>query len=124
MAADRLLYETRSEAATKARDARLAKWFEVRRWRVRIEDSATRKVGKTEVTYAQGEFWITGDHVFQTPFGYKGRHGFIIQEIDPVAGADIGDPVCFGHAVLDKAQGLYQCFPAGLPPERKHPPAI
>lgn len=129
------IYQTRSEVAKEARDRRLRGWFEKRRWRVMTEMSGERrknlpcKPGEPQqvasIRYDQGEFWYTSPQgVFQTPFGYKGRHGFLIVELDPETGNDLSprNVVAFGHAVLAKAQDLWKCFPDGLPAERKHPP--
>lgn len=125
------IYRTRSEAAKDARDKRLRAWFGKRRWRVMTEMSGERRqrLGVARemsvVRYDQGEFWIiTRDRVFQTPFGYKGRHGFLIIEVDPETGADLNplSVAAFGYGVLTKAQELFKSFPDGLPAERQHPP--
>ena len=128
-------FRSRSEIARDAREASLRSWFGKRRWRVMSEFSGERrkqlprKPGAPQqvavLVYDQGEFWITSPHgVFQTALGHKGRHGFLIVELDPGTGKDLEPQVVvsFGHGVLAKAQEMYDCFPLGLPSERKRPP--
>lgn len=125
------IYRTRSEVAKDARDKRLRDWFEKRRWRIMTEMSGERRqrLGVAHemavVRYDKGEFWvITDDVTFQTPFGYRGRRGFLIVEIDPGTGKDLSpvSAAAFGHGVLVKVQELFACFPDGVPAERKNPP--
>jgi hypothetical protein len=77
----------------------MAEWFKNRRWRVASElsfEDADRRV-------EAGEFWIKGGKVFRTPFGNKGTHGYILQEVNPDTGMDVWDDK--GHAPSRAAFG-------------------
>lgn len=76
---------SKSAALRTARQQRMADWFERRRWRV--ADELTFE--NADLRVESGEFWVLGGQVFRTPFGNKGRHGYILQEIDPRTGADV-----------------------------------
>jgi hypothetical protein len=74
-----------------------AEWFAPPRcWRVLTEASGIRRPeGDVLVTYVQGQFQITGDE-FLTPFGTPaGTEGYLIQEVNPQTGEDVGPPMPF-----------------------------
>jgi hypothetical protein len=75
----------RSQALREARMARMTEWFGKRSWRVCTELTSDT----TEITVRKGEFWIKGGKVFKTPFGNRGTHGYILQEVDRKTGADV-----------------------------------
>jgi hypothetical protein len=86
----------------------MVEWFGLRRWRVCTEltyDTA-------DISVKQGEFWILNGKVFRTPFGNKGTHGYILQEVDQKTGADIwrgNDPsrVSFGWITIRNAAEMF-----------------
>lgn len=99
-------------------DKRLAAWFEGRRWRVMTELDGTVTVGGVRFTYCKGAFEIEPPGVFVTPFGSRGRHGFVIIETGE-DGRDIpGTGTSFGGAVLHRANEAYHTI-SGLPEEQK-----
>jgi hypothetical protein len=116
--------QTRGEALRAVREAKFDSWFRGRCWRVAEEWTTTRMVGGDEVAYDKGEFWVTPPGVFQTPLGHKGRHGFVIREIEPQSGIDKHPAVqaAFGFSTLKMANERYNCI-RGLPDEpRKKAP--
>lgn len=76
---------TRSTALRAARANRMSEWFAKRAWRVCTELTYETPV----IIVKQGEFWIKDGKVFKTPFGNRGTHGYILQEVDPKTGADV-----------------------------------
>lgn len=76
---------TRSVALRAARASRMAEWFEKRSWRLCTELTYETD----EITVRKGEFWIKNGKVFRTPFGNKGSHGYILQEVQRKTGADV-----------------------------------
>jgi hypothetical protein len=115
----------RSSALKVARQRRMHEWFGKRRWRVCTELSYEHEA----IVVRDGEFWIKGgDKVFRTPFGNKGTHGYILQEVDPVTGQDVwtvreGTQVkqersraSFGWVVLKRASEMFPGSIVKLPP--------
>lgn len=78
---------TRSGKLRAARDQKMAQYFAGRRWRVAEEVT----LEDDNVVIRKGEFWVKDGKVFRTPFGNKGVHGYILQEVDP-KGRDIHEP--------------------------------
>jgi hypothetical protein len=88
----------------------MAEWFNGRSWRVCTELTYDNPVMRVK----QGEFWIKGGKVFKTPFGNRGTHGYILQEVDPKTGADVWkkggkEPsrVSFGWITISHAAEMY-----------------
>lgn len=101
-----------SDAWTK----RLAPWFENRRWRVETELNGTVTIGGVKFTYDKGAFEVEPPGVFVTPLGHRGRHGYVIIEVD-ADGRDIpGTGTAFGDATLRRASKAYGTV-TGLPEE-------
>jgi hypothetical protein len=97
-------FRTRSQSLAAARQARFDKWFKDRKWRVATERTGESRDGDVVVTYDHGEFLVAEPGEFQTPLGNRGRHGFLIQEVDPATGTDIeGSLAAFGLATLRNA---------------------
>lgn len=98
-----------------------ASWFSGRRWRVATEATCVRDTPDGDrVTYEQGEFWVSEPAVYQTPLGRRGRHGFILQEVDE-AGSDIpGSRAAFGATALRRAFDLFGSI-INMPVLRRHP---
>lgn len=74
----------RSEALKASHVRRMAEWFEGRRWRVCSELNTDQQ----DILVKNGEFWVKDGKVFRSPLGNKGKHGYILQEVDE-AGNDI-----------------------------------
>lgn len=109
-----LLFKTRSASIRESRAARMSYWFKGRQWRICTELSGPVDGG----TCTEGEVRLTAPSVFQTPFGHRGRHGYIIQEVARSDGRDLSTrPVTFGLKVLREAQELYGSI-VNLPPPR------
>ncbi len=112
---DDYLRGSRSVNIRAAKRSQLEQWFRMRRWRVMTELSGTGPEGTCE----RGEFRLKPPATFTTPFGNTGRHGFIIQEIDPVTGSDLSTrPAAFGQQVLRLAEERFGAV-VNLPPRRK-----
>jgi hypothetical protein len=100
----------RSSALRTAREKRMADWFGTRHWRV-----CTELTFETDDLDVQaGEFWVKGGKVFRTPFGNKGSHGYIIQEVNPDTGEDVWDKeknapsrASFGWVTLNSAAEMF-----------------
>ena len=102
-----------------AREKRMAEWFGERRWRVCEELTFEND----SVAVKAGEFWVKGGKVFKTPFGNKGTHGYILQEVSPEAGIDMWDDeanapsrASFGWVTINSAAVLYPGSIAKVPP--------
>jgi hypothetical protein len=106
---------SRTAALKASKTAKDQEWFQGRHWRVCAEISGRRELGGHRIDYHQGFFQVTGPAVFQTPFGHKGRSGYLIQETD-AAGTDLPGtvPQAFGRGAL---RGAIERFGAvsGLP---------
>jgi hypothetical protein len=109
----------RSAALRSARERRMAEWFKDRRWRVAAELTFQNK----DMRVVQGEFWVAEGKVFRTPFGNKGTHGYILQEVDPATGDDLWDDVkhepsraSFGWVTISSAARMYPGSIAEVPP--------
>ncbi len=97
-------------------DTRLASWFGQRHWRVLTERTGVITIGGVRIAYSKGVFDISPPGVFTTPFGTRGRHGFVVIEVDD-DGKDIpGSGSAFGEAVLRRANAAYNTI-SGLPAE-------
>lgn len=59
-----------------------------------------------------GEIHLSEDEQFQTPFGNKGRNGYVIKEVNS------GNRLMVGETVLRKAHEKYGSVP-GLPPQKE-----
>lgn len=119
-----LLPRTPAQRAERAQEHRLERYFLGRRWRVMTEKTNhDLKDGPARCIIDQGEVWVTGGS-FSTPTGHRGRHGFMVAEVDPVTGADLDPQVraIFGRSALIKAQSLYSAISGDIPAERSHPP--
>jgi hypothetical protein len=108
---------SRSTALHAARDARMAYWFCKRRWRVRTE----LNYETDDATVRNGEFWIHNGKVFKTPFGNKGTHGYILQEVDPATGNDVWNgkepsQVSFGWVTIKSAADMFPGSIVEVPP--------
>lgn len=81
-------------------------WFVTRKWRVATEVTGTGSGDGVPVHFDHGEFDIEPPGAFQSVMGPNlGRHGVLLQELDPATGHDIpGALVAFGHMVVDKAR--------------------
>jgi hypothetical protein len=81
-------------------------WFITRKWRVLTELSGTQEDDGIKVVFDHGSFDIDPPGAFQSVMGPNlGRHGVLLQEIDPATGKDIeGALVAFGHVVVEKAR--------------------
>jgi len=77
---------TRSDALRASREKLMAEWFGKRRWRVCTELTFEND----DLDVQAGEFWVKAGKVFRTPFGNKGTHGYILQEVDR-HGRDVWD---------------------------------
>lgn len=120
----------RADSLRRARQDLMDQWFRGRHWRVLREFSGRREpVPGIVILFDHGEFWITGQGpagevpVFQTAFGKKGQHGFIVREVDE-EGHDL-EPVvqaAFGFTQLQVAASQYGAV-AELPRPRKSVPA-
>lgn len=94
---------SRGEALRRSRNQKMTDWFGGRRWRLATETSLENE----DVLIRDGEFWMKPGRVFRTPFGHKGRHGYVLQEIDQ-NGADIpGSRVTFGWITLQNASEMF-----------------
>jgi hypothetical protein len=107
----------RSTALRAARMARMSEWFDGRRWRVCTELT----YDTPEVTVRQGEFWVKDGKVFRTPFGNKGTHGYVLQEVEPETGADIwrdDEPsrASFGWIMISHAAEMFPGSIVLVPP--------
>lgn len=102
----------RSESLKAAREASFARWFAGRRWRIATEESGTEeREGGVKIVYERGEFWVQPPGKFQTPLGHKGRHGYVLQEVDPHTGQDIeGSRSTWGAQALRKAREQYRAI--------------
>ena len=81
-------------------------------------------IGGVRIAYSKGVFDISPPGVFITPFGTRGRHGFVVIEVDD-DGKDIpGSGSAFGEAVLRRANAAYDTI-TGLPDQdgRRRPDA-
>jgi hypothetical protein len=58
-----------------------------------------------------GEIHLGEDEQFQTPFGNRGRHGFVLKE------QSTGKKIMVGETILRKAASMYDAV-VGLPPEK------
>lgn len=111
-------YESsRSTALRAAREQRMAEWFGSRRWRLCTELTYEA----TDISVKQGEFWILNGKLFRTPFGNKGKHGYILQEVNPSTEADIwrGDEpsrASFGWITLKSASDMFPRSIVAVPP--------
>lgn len=74
----------RGQRLREAREAKMAEWFQHRRWRVCTELTSESE----DLVVRGGEFWVRNGKVFRSPFGNKGTHGYILQEIDVASGLD------------------------------------
>lgn len=106
----------RSTALKAARDKRMAEWFGERRWRVCSELSFENDDLRVE----SGEFWVKGGKVFRTPFGNKGSHGYILQEVNPDTGMDVWDGdkqvrASFGWVTIRNAAEMFPGSIAEVP---------
>jgi hypothetical protein len=88
----------------------MAEWFGTRRWRVCSE--LTFETDDLDVR--AGEFWVKGGKVFRTPFGNKGTHGYILQEVNPATGEDVWDKekkvpsrASFGWVTINSAAEMF-----------------
>jgi hypothetical protein len=81
-------------------------WFVGRKWRVATELTGTETEDGIAIHFDHGDFTIESPGAFQSVMGPNlGRHGVMLQEIDPQTGQDIdGALVPFGHIVADKAR--------------------
>jgi hypothetical protein len=81
-------------------------WFITRKWRVATEVTGMQDQDGIAVSFDHGEFDINPPGAFQSVMGPNlGRHGVLLQELDPETGKDIpGALVAFGHIVVDKAR--------------------
>ena len=116
----------RSAALRVARARRMAEWFEKRRWRVCAEMTYETE----DIKVIAGEFGIKNGKVFKTPFGNKGTHGYILQEVDPATGQDVWvvkkdaegkatqerSRASFGWVTIKSASELYPGSIAEVPP--------
>jgi hypothetical protein len=99
-------------------EARLAPWFEKRRWRVMAEKTGTVTIAGVKYAYDRGAFEISPPGVFVTPLGHRGRKGILIIETGE-DGADIpGSEVAFGETALRRAQRAHGTI-SGLPEEQR-----
>jgi len=99
---------SRSIALHAARTKRMSEWFGKRRWRVCSE----LNYETPDVTVKNGEFWILNGKVFRTPFGNKGTHGYILQEVDLRSGADVWSnkepsQASFGWVTIKSASDMF-----------------
>lgn len=110
--------EDRSAALKAARGRRMAGWFKDRKWRVASELTFENDDLRVEA----GEFWVKGGKVFKTPFGNKGSHGYILQEVTPdgsdLWNAETHEPsrVSFGWVTIKSASEMYPGSIAEVPP--------
>lgn len=109
----------RSAAVHAAHSRRMAEWFEGRRWRVCTELSYDH----ADVKVVKGEFWVARGKVFRTPFGNKGSHGYILQEVNPDTGLDVWDGAKvepsrapFGWVTIKNAAEMFPGCIAEVPP--------
>lgn len=107
---------SRSAALQSARRRRMAEWFGTRKWRVRSELTFENDSLLVEA----GEFWVKGGKKFRTPFGNKGSHGYILQEVNPDTGMDVWDgekPVraSFGWVTIKNAAEMFPGSIAEVP---------
>jgi hypothetical protein len=112
--------DLRRKALQESRQRRYAEYFDGRKWRI------------------AGKFQLPKGQAFQTPFGHKGRAGWIIQEV--VGGTDVpaarkdkgvwydaADRVvraAFGWTTLTQAEKMFPgCMVDGVPsrPPRSKP---
>src|SRR6266849_3979192 len=98
----------RGAALQAALEKRMTAWFGSRRWLVCSELSYMID----DVTVKRGEFLILNDKVFRTPFGNKGKHGYILQEVEPDTGADVwhgNEPsrASFGWVIIRNAKDKF-----------------
>lgn len=110
---------SRSDALRAARQRRMAEWFGKRKWRICKELTFEND----DLDVQQGEFWIKGGKVFRTPFGNKGTHGYILQEVHPETGVDVWDEnqrapsrASFGWVIISRASGVYPGCIDEVPP--------
>lgn len=109
----------RSSALRAARERRMREWFGDRRWRVCTELSYAHE----DVVVKAGELWIQNGKVFRTPFGNKGTHGYILQEVDPKTGTDVWKPdrsgpvqATFGWITIKNASDMFPGSIVEVPP--------
>lgn len=62
-----------------------------------------------------GEIRLEEDEQFQTPFGNRGRHGYVLQEL--VEGRPTSHKIVVGHTILHKASVLYDAI-EGMDPAK------
>jgi hypothetical protein len=99
-------------ALRRSREQKMEQWFGGRRWRLATETSLENE----DVLIRDGEFWTKDGKVFRTPFGHKGHHGYILQEITQ-DGADIpGSRATFGWITLQHASEMFPGSVAEVPP--------
>lgn len=99
-----------------SREDRQQAWFgDGRHWRVCGEITGNRIKDGFKVFYFRGFFQVAPPGVFQTPFGYKGRSGYLIQETD-AEGKDLPGtaPQTFGRMALARANNIHHSV-TGLP---------
>lgn len=109
---------SRGDALRRSREGRMAEWFKDRRWRVAIELAFETP----DIVVDGGEFWTKDDKVFRTPFGNKGKHGYIMQEVNPDTGLDVWDDekhepsrVTFGWVTIKHAADMFPGSIAEVP---------
>lgn len=109
----------RSSALRRSREDKMAQWFGQRRWRVAIELTFEN----SDIVVHEGEFWVKGGKVFRTPFGNKGTHGYIMQEVNPETGRDVWDDkehgpsrVSLGWVIIRNAAQMFPGSITDVPP--------
>jgi len=112
-----------AEALKMSRQQKFNDLFRGRRWRVQTEKSGPSVIGGIRVRYDCGEFWIDPPGVFQTPLGHKGRHGFVLIEVD-ADGRDVVPlrRIALGYAAIRGAAEHFGAIAGELPEPRSHPP--
>lgn len=101
-------------------EEKLDSWFGHRHWRVLTELTGAVTAGGVQITYDQGAFEVALPGAYVTPFGSRGRRGYVIAETGEdgrdAADSRAGSRAAFGEAVLRRAQRVYGTV-SGLPEE-------
>jgi hypothetical protein len=97
----------------------MAEWFKDRRWRVCTELGFEHD----DMVVRNGELWVKNGKVFKTPFGNKGTHGYILQEVNPDTGLDVWDDkkhepsrAPFGWVTIKHADEMFPGSIVEVPP--------
>lgn len=103
---------SRGDALRRSREQKMSAWFGGRRWRLAKETS----LENDDVLIREGEFWTKDGKVFRTPFGHKGQHGYILQEITQDGEVIPGSRATFGWITLANASEMFPGSVAEVPP--------